>query len=457
MINIDLNDLNIEAETKFSIDIKEFMQNKSLDYSKYKKILNTTLEIYKKIKNSDLNESFITKESIGKYFGIYSALELFHESIVNEPKIYSFNISTESSAFSKERMLAHSLNKELIRFIDTNNNEDVFYSYLKNYAKSRLDNIESNFLIKVNYNNKTINYPDLEYKILYDKEDNNLEYIGNKDAFNQVMSSMIVLSYYDPVLKKNTLLDYFNFPKIITLIGPPGTGKTLLINKATSYLRKISKKQVDVLRVDADTKSEYYSVSSRNLKRTLTKAFNPDFFGLVVMEEIDTKIFSRSSISDKDSNELSFTGTFLETIDSGIKYYGNFLIFATSNKNLDKDNALKRRLSENIIYVPGLQTYEEYKQMYSSKLSKTLNKFIFIKNWDKIIDISKKSKFQGGDIKNICLNIEKRLYQSIEPGLNNDLIKKELYKNRLTEKEVIEEIQRFNYVNNLLKKNNISK
>ena len=95
-------------------------------------------------------------------------------------------------------------------------------------------------------------------------------------------------------------------------------------------------------------------------------------------------------------------------------YLGNFVIFVTSNRQVNADPALKRRLMENVIVVNGLETSEDHITVFKNKLRKGLNAgYVKVNDWASIGSASKNYSFQGGDVTNICLKLNNTILNSI--------------------------------------------
>jgi len=394
----------------------------------YNNFINGYLVLSDQLKNLDISLlNSIEKNNFKSNLALYASTLFFldFKPTLNTSQFYDLK-SNESSYFASIKNMSNKLESYFLRFIKSHpdKNFNDFYNSIFSCSLNNLkafNNLEER--IEINYDDKKFIYPEFNminsisnydsYFSKFRKE----KIAGNTHALESMNSILNSILYYDSTLKSNPVLDVIDFPKVITLVGKSGTGKTMLITKALddfSILANKYDKQFEVLSIDADTKSEFYSVSSRNLKNKFDRMYPGNSIYFLLIEEIDTKIHSRKNIQKNNSSELSFTGTFLECLDNYKKYLGNFLIITTSNRKIDSDNALKRRLSENIIFVNGLESIEDYITVYKNKLQKGIdNNYVKISDWKNIATQSKKFNFQGGDIKNICLNINNNLLKNI--------------------------------------------
>jgi hypothetical protein len=197
--------------------------------------------------------------------------------------------------------------------------------------------------------------------------------------------------------------------------------------------------------LNSDTKSEYKSLSERQLKRTFDIAYKGDAINIILIEEVDTKIFSRNNIDNKNSAEQSFTGAFLEAIEGTDKYLGNFGIIITSNRRTNPDKGIKRRFMENVVYATGLEKIKDHITVFKNKLKKGIeNNYVQIKHWKQIGEQSKYNKFQGGDIKNICLRINKGIISKLNfDKIHNNPIKILEQLAIIKDKDILYEIKQY--------------
>ncbi len=389
----------------------------------------------------------------------YASALLFTKADIDTKQLFYFNIYEGQREKDKtSTTLVDKIRNSFIRTIkndplDIEQRIDSFYSSITSFSKLELEKLEDNTRIEITYKNKIVIYPQLEQTIKINPTSKFSKFreekvVGNKNAINSIMTLMNILSFYNIEKKENAFLDIIPFSKIITLLGAAGTGKTMITTKAIDYLANKCaglNKPFIFLPVNADTKSEYKSLSERQLKRTFDIAYKGDAINIILIEEVDTKIFSRNNIDNKNSAEQSFTGAFLEAIEGTDKYLGNFGIIITSNRRTNPDKGIKRRFMENVVYATGLEKIKDHITVFKNKLKKGIeNNYVQIKHWKQIGEQSKYNKFQGGDIKNICLRINKGIISKLNfDKIHNNPIKILEQLAIIKDKDILYEIKQY--------------
>lgn len=420
-IIIKLDDKSISYGTVYSGSLHSwFPELEKFRVKEYTNFVNGFVAISKELSTMNLKDNFLLN-----LLSTYASLSLFTDAEVRSEPLFYFNLNSSDTSITSAVTKIRNL---FLKSIKDNGDDysiiiDRFYSGLLSYSKAQLEKKKTELKIEFSYKNKKLFYPELEKLVLLAYDSNrfsqfNCEKIaGNTQAKISLMSAMDRLLCYNVESKNNPLLDIIDFSKVITLLGASGTGKSMLISQALDYINKKSyelNKPFVFLSVDADTRSEFRSISERQLKKKFDLAYFGDAIYALLVDEIDTKIFSRESITANNSPELSFTGTFLECLNGMNNYLGNFVVLVTSNRQINADPALKRRLMENVIFVNGLETIKDYITVFKNKLRKGLDLgYVKIKDWDKIGSISQGYNFQGGDISNVCLKINDTLLNSL--------------------------------------------
>jgi AAA+ superfamily predicted ATPase len=458
-IQINIEDHDLDYGILYSGNIKSwFPELRQERIDEYNNFINGFIAISKKLNNQNTSDNFAFINNLAAY----TSSSLFANAENGLKSLFYFNLNTDSHSINDNiRLIASRLSDTFVRMLrneklDLENKIDSYYRSINSYTKSELEkSTDYKNIIEISYKNKKLSYPELE-NIIVDTPDSGRfslfrteEVAGNTEAKKTLVSSMDRLLCYDSSAHKNNLMELINFPKLITLIGPAGSGKTMLITQALDYLSKKCfemNKSFVFLPIDADTKSEYRSISERQLKKKFDLAYRNDSISVILIEEIDTKILSRTNLDSKNAGEISFTGTFLECIEGMNKYLGNFAVLTTSNRQLDPDNALKRRLMENVIFVNGLETVDDHILVMKNKLGKGIDKgYIKINDWETIGKISKGYNFQGGDIKNFCLKINNNILNQLHFSSTRDYEKPEqLLLNRVIgDDKIIEAIHEY--------------
>ena len=415
---IALEDKDMNFGTLYSSGIKKWFPNLRQDrIDEYTNFVNGYVAISKKLYNAKLKDNFFINN-----LAVYSSSNFFTNAENNGYKsLYYFNLLTDNSSMERNiDIIANRLKNSFVKTLEYESSNleqriDSFYTSLLSYSKSQLEKNNNDPSIVITYKDRKITFPKLDVSVDYSQANNSFKkyenevIAGNTEAKRLLFQAMDFLLCYDINKKKNDLLEVIDFPKTISLIGKPGVGKTMLITKALNYINTKAQelnKDFNLIKIDADTKSEYRSLSERYLKKNFELAKRGNSIYLILIEEFDTKIFSRSNIDKNHLGEQSFTGTFLECLEGTDSYLGNYYVLTSFNRMIDCDGALKRRLMEKVIFMNGLEKPEDHVLIFKNKLRKGLNAgYVKIKDWSAIGKKSLSFNYQGGDIKNICKNL----------------------------------------------------
>jgi len=246
--------------------------------------------------------------------------------------------------------------------------------------------------------------------------------VGNQEMISTLKRGIHNLLKYDSKTKQNIMLTEFDgFQRTFTFYGQPGTGKTITIEAMLNYATKLSHKVSKSLVIENITnsfKSEYYSKSIQNLKEVFDRIKDGNESYLVILEDIDTILFSRDELKNRPEDK-AILGTIMNYLE-GIEApkIGNDLIIVTTNNPELIDNALFSRLSESIVHVPGPQTQEDYEKLFKIKLRKSIaNNLVDLtkQEWQQVGKQCIQEEFTGRDIKNLSKGILSKIYDVNEP------------------------------------------
>ena len=440
----------------------------------YDNFIRGFIDISKGIFNNHINSSNNTnKNSLINILSAYASSSLFTNVInSNNTSLSYFDFITETNN-SQENIdiVVNRLNNCILRnlknsVLDPSSKINSFFSNLNSFCKTKLNKLNLEDLsVKINYEDKIFRYPNnsnlnplIKTNFSFSKFRNE-KFIGDQSIVKSMNNLFSLLLYYDINKKNNPLLELFDIPKVITLIGSSGTGKTMLTLKTIDYLSEQCSnlnKPFEFMQIDSNVKSEYKSLSERNLKNIFDRAYSGKSIAIILIEEIDTKIFSRRNLLSNNASELSFTGTFLEALEGTDEYKGNFLVIATSNRQINSDSALQRRLMEYSLFFEGLKTPKHHEALFKNKLNKGMNAgYVDITNWNKIGLVSNSYGFQGGDIKNIVLKLNEYLLRTINLNDKNSQYSISQIKNNISKVNtdlVLEFMSKYNKDKNLFSK-----
>ncbi|MCD6589663.1 AAA family ATPase [Candidatus Woesearchaeota archaeon] len=207
-------------------------------------------------------------------------------------------------------------------------------------------------------------------------EEKEIRVIGNKDALEKVRNLVLLLSTYDPEEAYSPIRRVLDYPIIIDLYGEPGSGKTHLVKYAEQLLRNIyNEKGIDTLikYITMNEFSSYINKSAKNLESLFETIRNSNDRYLIVIDEFETMFFSTNRNNDEDTK---VTGVLRRILGDTSREKGNWAMIITSNADLSEDSRLepqiRSRLRGGAVYVPGVQTVEEYIELFKYKASKGL-------------------------------------------------------------------------------------
>ncbi|MDO8555851.1 MAG: ATP-binding protein [Nanoarchaeota archaeon] len=241
--------------------------------------------------------------------------------------------------------------------------------------------------------------------------------IGNDELKEKLMAGMHRILSYDPQRKKNV---FAHFPQKFLIHGYPGTGKTETIKAVVATGYRLAEQQGIELKVQhvlgSSFKSEYYSLSAKNLRGIIEDMQSGKSAYVLIMEDIDTIFSSRQETKSEEGK--SVFGELINLLEGvGTKNFGNYLLVSTTNRPRDLDAALVRRLAEQEVCVHGPQTKEDFVRLFKIKLGSylpyvTMNGSewdqlgeVLVEGAGKFRSLDKERIFAGGDIKNITQRI----------------------------------------------------
>lgn len=234
------------------------------------------------------------------------------------------------------------------------------------------------------------------------------DYVGNEQFLSFLGNAFTELLDFDFKEKKNPHSMLGGFKQTFTVWGEPGTGKTMGISLAYTEAQEKAKKQGIPLffRELRGFKSQYFGESANNIRKLFDETRKADGAYVIVAEDIDTIFFSRESLKDRKEDE-DIIGEFMNQLEGvTANNLGNYLLIATSNHPMQGDNALMDRLRQGQIEVKGPQNPAEYSAVFKSKLRMAMeNRYVAVRDWDKIGSLAFKHSLSNRDVRNICLGV----------------------------------------------------
>lgn len=229
------------------------------------------------------------------------------------------------------------------------------------------------------------------------------EIIGNTEAKSMLKRAADRFFLYDPQSRENVFSQVATLPNTYHLHSRPGTGKTTMLQALRTYMMNLSletKKQFHHVNITSMFESKWFGDSVKELDRLLLEGTNPNYVGLITIEDIDKMFVSLDdpTIHSADRKNLNHLLNALEGINTN-RDRGNYMLVTTKNHQINE--VLLGRIAQVIVHAPGPTTPEEYSGLLKLKLKKGIgNGYVKIATWDEIGKLSKEFDFSGRDIRN---------------------------------------------------------
>jgi len=207
------------------------------------------------------------------------------------------------------------------------------------------------------------------------------EVIGNKTAKTILKDLGYKLLFYDKKYGNPA-----NPARTVLLLGEPGGGKTMLIQAVYNYLIDNAPKKTDIsfYEISPTIMSKWAGEAENRMKEIFNSADKPDKISLIAIEDIDMMLYNRDDKSSSGGIKDSLMSTLMNLLEGvGSTPKGNYLVLTTTNKDHHLDEALRKRISNIQVYVPGPKTVEDY-----SSLLESLHKQKLETSYDSVVDIS---------------------------------------------------------------------
>ena len=209
--------------------------------------------------------------------------------------------------------------------------------------------------------------------------------IGMKEL-KQMINEIIIIPTIRPDLFKGILKPQ----RGILLFGPPGTGKTMIAKAIASECSST------FFNISASSLTSKYIGESEKTVRSLFKIAYEKSPSIIFIDEIDS-ILSKRSENDNDASKRLKTEFLIQFDGLGSKSDSKLLVIAATNRPMDLDDALLRRLP---------------KRVYCHPLDEN-GRFDFIKKLINLVDhnlndneikyIAKKTHgYSNGDLQELC-------------------------------------------------------
>ena len=209
--------------------------------------------------------------------------------------------------------------------------------------------------------------------------------VGMKDL-KQIIYEIIIM----PAVRPDLFTGLRRPQRGLLLFGPPGTGKTMIAKAVASECKST------FFNISAASLTSKWVGESEKTVRSLFKLAYKKQPSIIFIDEIDS-ILSKRSDNDNEAAKRLKTEFLIQFDGLGSNADARLLVITATNRPMDLDDALLRRLPKRVYCGP---LDEEGRADFILKLIKTID--INIKD-EEIRDIAKKTDgYSNSDLKELC-------------------------------------------------------
>ena len=348
------------------------------------------------------------------------------------------------------------------------NTKEIFNNKLSNLTISNLNKIQEQASRNV-FSNLNANINNFNYNININQNNkNNTQkniHDAEEDAMDQKIESEIMVK--NPKVKfsdiigmqemKQTLYEIIVVPTIrpdlftgirkpqrgILLFGPPGTGKTMIAKAIASECKST------FFNISASSLTSKWVGESEKTVKSLFKIAYKKVPSIIFIDEIDS-ILSKRSGSENEATKRLKTEFLIQFDGLGSNTNARLLVIAATNRPMDLDEALLRRLPKRV-YCGPLDENGRFEF-----IKKVINRVETNLSDDDIREIAKRTNdYSNSDLMEMCreaayqpvreLSMEEILkINKFRPLVKDDLIKAVQKIRGTLSKKVRDELQKWN-------------
>jgi spastin len=157
----------------------------------------------------------------------------------------------------------------------------------------------------------------------------------------QMISEIIIL----PTIRPDLFTGILQPQRGILLFGPPGTGKTMIAKAIASECKST------FFNISASSLTSKYVGESEKTVRSLFKIAYQKAPSIIFIDEIDS-VLSKRSENDNDAAKRLKTEFLIQFDGLGSNSNAKLLVIAATNRPMDLDDALLRRLPKRVYCAP---------------------------------------------------------------------------------------------------------
>ena len=320
------------------------------------------------------------------------------------------NPSKAKEFLAKQNPTGNNMNK-------STNNYNYNFDALKN---NQINNNTNNNNINNNMNNNINNDNSNKPKSLHDKEEDAMD----EKVESEIMSKNPGVKFSDIIGMKDmkqTLYEIIVVPQIrpdlftgirkpqrgILLFGPPGTGKTMIAKAIASECGST------FFNISASSLTSKWVGESEKTVKSLFKIAYKKVPSIIFIDEIDS-ILSKRSESENEATKRLKTEFLIQFDGLGSNTNARLLVIAATNRPMDLDEALLRRLPKRV-YCGPLDEDGRFEF-----IKKVINRVETNLSDDDIRDIAKKTNdYSNSDLMELC---REAAYQPVRELTNEQIM-----------------------------------
>ena len=279
--------------------------------------------------------------------------------------------------------------KDILRNVNSNNNNDF------NFNKNKNMNYKMNNDINNNISNKKKNIHDKEEEEMDEKIESEImiknpgirfdDIVGMKEM-KKILYEIIVV----PTIRPDLFTGIRKPQRGILLFGPPGTGKTMIAKAIASEC------QSTFFNISASSLTSKWVGESEKTVKSLFKLAYKKVPSIIFIDEIDS-ILSKRSENENEATKRLKTEFLIQFDGLGSNANARLLVIAATNRPMDLDEALLRRLPKRVYCGP---LDEEGRFEFIKKVINRVETNLSDKDIQDIAKIT--NGYSNSDLKELC-------------------------------------------------------
>ena len=417
-----------------------------------KKNFVVSVELFKKSLNSFVSLNKIIHDKPEIYPKDFQ--ELMNQKINNKINLLDSNIK-KTELIIQKITVNNIKNLQRNMTLNNNNNNNNINPNFNTMKNMNINNISNNRNNSNNNNNKSNNQNNKKPNI-HDREDNEMESkieseimstipnvsfsdVVGMDYLKQMINEIIIL----PTIRPDLFTGILQPQRGILLFGPPGTGKTMIAKAIASECKST------FFNISASSLTSKWVGESEKTVRALFKIAYQKEPSIIFIDEIDS-VLSKRSDNDNEAAKRLKTEFLIQFDGLGSNSKAKLLVIAATNRPMDLDDALLRRLPKRVYCAP---LDEKGRAAF---IKKTINLVDNNLNENDINLIAKKTEgYSNSDLKELC---KEAAYEPVRELSSEEILKLDKFRDITVEdmikacgkirgtlsKKVVKEIENWN-------------